>query len=375
MIEPLSVVLLKSLIFLIVPDFVSRRSYRMQLPFLRRSARNGFTLIELLVVIAIIAVLIALLLPAVQAAREAARRAQCVNNLKQLALACHNYESSQGAFPMGNQGWLFPSCGAAYPNDAPIHSAFAYILPFLEQNSIFNSYNIIRNFASVSNVTAESTQVSAFICPSDLPFSEPPPIDVQYVHNSYATSRGRNENIQVNWGNTTPPDPTAPYYQNCNGDPGDGMFGWQASVKIAAVTDGLSNTFLFGEVSRWPNEPSSPFSIGNITIWFQDDYTTKAAYPTSAAYVIPKLNSAPDTTPNAAIFNACFGPVFFPPDWINIPACLNLGNFAFRSLHSGGANFAFADGSVKFIKNGISIPTYRSLGTRATGEVVSADQY
>src|SRR5271156_4697567 len=97
------------------------------------SASRAFTLIELLVVIAIIAVLIALLLPAVQSAREAARRAQCVNNLKQLALACHNYESANSAFPMGNQGWNFPSCGANYPSDAPIHSAFVYILPYIEQ--------------------------------------------------------------------------------------------------------------------------------------------------------------------------------------------------------------------------------------------------
>jgi len=342
----------------------------------RPTAPRAFTLIELLVVIAIIAVLIALLLPAVQSAREAARRAQCVNNLKQLALGAHNYESSTGVFPMGNQGWTFPSCGAKYPSDAPIHSAFAFILPYLEANNNFNSYNFSRVFSSASNTTVEATQLNPYICPSDLPFTQEPPDFVPYVHNSYATNRGRNENIGVNWGNTTPPDPTAPYYQNCNGDPGDGMFGWQCAFKIAQVTDGLSNTFLFGEVSRFIDEPASPFSIGNVTIVFIDDYTPNPPYvgrPTSGAFVIPRLNAPPDKT--GAVYAACFGPVFYPPDWITVPACLSLGQYGFRSLHPGGANFAMADGSVKFIKNAISVNVYRGLGTRAGGEVLSADSY
>jgi prepilin-type N-terminal cleavage/methylation domain-containing protein/prepilin-type processing-associated H-X9-DG protein len=340
---------------------------------IRRRHQAGFTLIELLVVIAIIAVLIALLLPAVQAAREAARRAQCVNNLKQMALAAHTYESAIGTFPMGNQGYNFPSCGNAYPLDAPIYSALVYMLPYLEGNNLANSYNLTRNLFSISNETVDGIQVSTYNCPSDLPFTQEPPEFVPYMHTSYGTNRGRNENIGWNWGNTAPPDPTAPYLLNCNGDPGDGMFGWQCAFPIAGVIDGLSNTFLFGELSRFIDNPPSVNTIGNVTIEFTDDYTDKVGRPTSGAFVIPRLNAPPDKT--GAVYAACFATSVFPPDWINVTACLNLGQYGFRSLHPGGANFAMADGSVKFIKNGIDVRTYRGLGTRAGSEILSSDQY
>ncbi len=247
------------------------------------------------------------------------------------------------------------------------------MLPYIEANNTFNAYNFSRVFVSVSNTTVEAIQLNAFTCPSDLPFTQEPPGYVPYVHNSYATSRGRNENIGFNWGNTAPPDPTAPYYQNCNGDPGDGLFGWQCAFRVANVTDGLSNTFLFGEVSRFVDEPASPFSIGNITIEFQDDYTPNVGHPTSGAFVVPKLNAPPDRT--GSVYAACFATAFYPPDWIPVTACLNLGQYGFRSLHPGGANFAAADGSVKFIKSSIGVNVYRALGTRALGEVISADQY
>src|SRR6202166_3194786 len=119
--------------------------------------RRAFTLIELLVVIAIIAVLISLLLPAVQAAREAARRAQCVNNLKQIALAAHNYESANGRFPIGNRGLQvvypgLPPCGLSKTSTDPIgHSAFVFILPYLEDATLYNAFNIIRTYNSNSN--------------------------------------------------------------------------------------------------------------------------------------------------------------------------------------------------------------------------------
>src|SRR4051794_20722473 len=134
----------------------------------RGHADRGFTLIELLVVIAIIAVLIGLLLPAVQAAREAARRAQCVNNLKQIALANHNYESSIGSFPMGNSYYSIENLDNLGPcATAFLHSSFNFILPYIEAGNQYSAYNFSRTYRSVANQTAARTKVSSYICPSD----------------------------------------------------------------------------------------------------------------------------------------------------------------------------------------------------------------
>ena len=238
------------------------------------SSRNrGFTLIELLVVIAIIAVLISLLLPAVQSAREAARRSQCVNNLKQLALAAHNYESSQGTFPMGSR-YMFVNTPSGVPCDGAwwmLHSAFNYMLPFMEAGNQYASWNFLHTATWVGNQTAAASQIASYVCPSDLDWNHAD-IDLKlrsYSHGSYGMSRGRNENIYFNWSATgNLPDFTSPYPEKCNADPGDGMFGMDSSVRIAAVTDGTSNTFLFGEMSRYPGEQASFWNEMSATAAF-----------------------------------------------------------------------------------------------------------
>ena len=349
-------------------------------------------MIELLVVIAIIAVLIALLLPAVQAAREAARRAQCINNLKQLGLAAHNYLSAQGTFPMGN-GYMYTaeSGGSCDTGKWHMHSAFNMMLPFIEGSAVYSSYNFdIPGSRGGSrypqNATAAAAQISSYICPSDPQYTPKTwsPVITQYTHSSYAMSRGRDENIYFNWAVSAWPDPGAPNPSSCNSTQGDGMFGADFAVAISGVTDGTSNTFLFGEVSRWPNEPASVLNQANATAAFNvSQYYSGEVRPETGAFVVVQLNSPPDTT--GAVTGTCFGSAVVPPDWWNptapnysaaaAAACRTLGQWGFRSLHPGGANFSFADGSVKFIKNTVNYAVYMGLGTRAGGEILSADAY
>ena len=346
--------------------------------------RRGFTLIELLVVIAIIAVLIALLLPAVQSAREAARRAQCVNNLKQIALACHNYESAQGCFPMGNRYMnTLESNNCTDQNYWGGWSAFAYVLPFLEGGNQFGAINFSGSASSVRNTSIMRARIAAFICPSDLE-SPTPATTVAYASQcSYAMSRGTQENVYCNWALASFPDPGAENPQNCNAALGNGMFGADAVVKVSGVTDGTSNTTLFGEAARWIGDVASGYgSWGHVSVTNYSSASYNSAWPgdlrpRAGKFTYPRLNSPPDKTGNliSSVFG-CDGGNGIPTSWLkNCPQALTLGQWSFHSLHPGGANFAFADGSVKFIKDSVSDGAYQALGTRAGGEVVGSDAY
>jgi prepilin-type N-terminal cleavage/methylation domain-containing protein/prepilin-type processing-associated H-X9-DG protein len=339
--------------------------------------RRGFTLIELLVVIAIIGVLIALLLPAVQAAREAARRAQCTNNLKQIGLALHNYESAQGSFPMFclTRSRTYDNCASSW-----LHTWLNYSLPYMEAGNQFNSINFMRPYNSVTQFTAFRLKHGSLICPDDTPNVD---LTAQgfivTMQTSYYAMKGLSENQWWSWGTGA----TAPNADRCGVIDGEGVFEPNLAHKIADITDGTNNTIVVGEVSRFRDEPSgSPFNFGNAAGAFGGpDWVSGTVWPgdvrvTAGAYAVPKINAKPVKSGMGDCFQGNpFGTPQYgnAPGWIN--TCQNLGQFGFRSNHPGGANFLFGDGSVHFLKDTINLPTYRALATRALGEVISADAY
>ncbi|MGE3821357.1 MAG: DUF1559 domain-containing protein [Isosphaeraceae bacterium] len=321
-----------------------------------RSAR-GFTLIELLVVIAIIAVLIALLLPAVQAAREAARRAQCVNNLKQIGLAMHNYESSTGTFPMGVMTYDHSQPADTPTNLRKAHSFFNYILPYIEQTNLHAGVNFDLPASGLPQFTTFDQEIASFVCPSDSKITR------------YTRAQSPNAYYQVSYAGNAGTIDSIRYWMGAAANPkdivADGALSRGVSFRISEFPDGLSNTLLVGEFSRFKNDTEQVKNFGNRYGWWSTAIAG-VSRPSVLALTVPKINAnivVPDV------------PAVGSLGFRNDPRNLEMGQFGFRSQHPGGVNFLFTDGSVKFLKQTINTGVYRALSTRSNGEVVSADAY
>ncbi len=295
--------------------------------------QSGFTLIELLVVIAIIAVLIGLLLPAVQKVREAANRMSCTNNLKQLGLGMHNYHDSYSTFP--------------YPaRTTPTLQGWApYILPYLEQQNLFNQYRFDRHWYEAENQTAIRTPLKPMLCPS--------------------APGGREESgttSGVAWkAAVTDYTPTLRYNQRLHTDPpyyvprpptGDisGVMVTNTTTRITDIADGTSSTVHLVEDAGRPQF----YRVGQL----DPSRTITGAGWANRDNPIAPTGATPDGT-------ARFG-----------PCALNCSNnnevYAF---HLGGANVVFADGHVQFLRADLSIAVLAALITRSGGEVLSATDY
>ncbi|APW61845.1 DUF1559 domain-containing protein [Paludisphaera borealis] len=358
---------------------------------MRGRLRRGFTLIELLVVIAIIAVLIALLLPAVQSAREAARRSQCVNNLKQIGLAVHNYVSQQNVLPPFAQNYTNVGPWQAWPMGWS-----ASLLPGLEQTNMYNATNWVWGAWEQMNYTVTKSQLNVLVCPSE---NMPPPAWPNTKLN-YMANLGGPASLGV-WSG-----PIAPMKHDPNGSDSGGPTNSNcASFGFESVIDGTSNTVMFSEKLVGGGLRTAPVTSGSNLAkryFFNTSFTVNGDSGNAAqalqfvqtcksipATLTANLNSgqyfgflwnsaACNTNENNSGYNHTNTPNGLSCTAANTQNA-DLGGYmdalTATSNHPGGVNACMTDGSVRFIKDTISIPTWWAIGTRNQGEVVSADSY
>jgi prepilin-type N-terminal cleavage/methylation domain-containing protein/prepilin-type processing-associated H-X9-DG protein len=332
--------------------------------------RRAFTLIELLVVIAIIAILIGLLLPAVQKVRAAAARIKCQNNLKQIALAAHNYHGAFDRFPAG----LERSSGARHS------SVFIELLPFVEQDALYKQWDFLQPSADTAggSHSRAATLVPIYVCPTDRLANNP--WDLGGGNYASLTSYGGN-------GGSRSMMP-----QNARADGIFHMFGTKAlpsaglrRVRFADVTDGTSNTFLFGERfhadGAWDSYLNAPF-----TPTPDPPFRPIAAYGFWAPIgpdAIADVTMSGWVTINSGVATPYIPPPQPPPplppvppppvSWPGFIPTYESRLSAFGSGHSGGANFALVDGSVRFVRDSTPLDILQAMCTRSGGEVAAAE--
>jgi prepilin-type processing-associated H-X9-DG protein len=311
----------------------------------------------LLVVIAIIGVLVALLLPAVQSAREAARRIQCANNQKQIGIAIHNFHDTQGQLPNSTRP----------PGLTPLPrlAGLTLLVPYLEQTTVFNAYNLSYSWNELPNSTAVITRIATLNCPST-----PKPDRLDGI-----------PELLTNWTGTVaaPTDysPTLGVDQRLLtaglvDNAGVGILTKNEKVRLADVTDGLSSTILYAESAGRPSLYRKGGSlIGSVpTVRVNGGGWCRPA----SDFSIDGSSADGKIVPGPCPFNCTngedFGTSAFP-----MPYYGTEGNAEAFAFHPGGANFLFGDGSVKFVKDSTTIRVFAKLVTRASQEIVSADQY